>query len=101
MLHSDVREGIASGYLSIYPIKHIGEAYKIVTGHELGITDVYDKGFTKGSDLEKIKAKLDTLLAEEPAKVKPHAVEPRKHLKTQRSASPAKTTKRRKTKKKK
>ncbi len=62
MLHQEVRERVASGFLSIFPVSHIWEAFELLTGLPLGIRVVGDrKTFTKGSALDVIDQKLAKL----------------------------------------
>jgi lon-related putative ATP-dependent protease len=62
MLHRDAREAVRNGYLEIYPVSHIWEAFALMTNHELGIRDYYDEKFIAGSALEKIRLRIDHLL---------------------------------------
>jgi lon-related putative ATP-dependent protease len=61
MLHRDAREAVRSGYLEIYPVAHIHEAFELLTGKSLGIRDFYDETFMLGSALDMIRQKLDYL----------------------------------------
>lgn len=65
MLHSKVREAVKTGYLNIYPVRFLWEAFELVTGVPLGIKDIHAKNFTPGSALAMIKAKLDHIHEEE------------------------------------
>lgn len=65
MLHKDLREDVKSGYLNIYPVKYIWQAFELISGIPLGIKDVNSKKFQKGSALDIIKQKLDKLYEEE------------------------------------
>ncbi len=59
MLHQEVRDSMKSGYLEIYPIRHVWEAFHIATGVEFGAHDAHSESFTPGSALDRIQKKLD------------------------------------------
>ncbi len=61
MLNQETREAIKEGLLQVFPIKHISEAFELATGVPLGIKDVFDEDFSKGSALETISKILDDL----------------------------------------
>ena len=65
MLHRDVVAAVRSGFLRIFPINYLWEAFELTTGVQLGIKDIQAKTFTKGSAMEMIKTKLDELYHEE------------------------------------
>ncbi len=58
MLHRDVRDAVKSGILTIYPVRHVWEAFHLMTDHELGIREFHDETFIKGSVLELIDQRL-------------------------------------------
>lgn len=62
MLHEEVRESVKSGYLKIYAIRNVAEAFEIVTGVPLGVVDVHkDREFKPGSAMHKVRHRLDVL----------------------------------------
>ncbi|SMF14384.1 Lon protease family protein [Pseudobacteriovorax antillogorgiicola] len=60
MLHKEAREGIKTGKLKVYPIKHVSEAFELATGVSLGTEEIpfYLDVFPKGSALANIQNKL-------------------------------------------
>jgi predicted ATP-dependent protease len=58
MLHSSVQEAVKNGYVSIYPVSYVWEAFELMTGVEFGVTDYFQKSFTKGSALDVVHRKL-------------------------------------------
>ncbi len=58
MLSKEVKDAIASGELSIYAIKHVREAFELVTSHSFGIDKITDRSFASGSALDIIHKKL-------------------------------------------
>ena len=85
MLHRDVRAAIDGGAFKIYPIRRINDAFKLVTGVELGFSSVLDKTFPEGSALALIQQKLTKLHKhhEEEQKPKKLAALPPKALKAE------------------
>ncbi|MGE0173635.1 MAG: Lon protease family protein [Oligoflexales bacterium] len=66
MLHRIVRDAVKSGYLKIYPVKHISEAFEIMTDVSLGLVDIHSKaGFPEGSALDLIEKKLEKMYQEQ------------------------------------
>jgi predicted ATP-dependent protease len=65
MLHDDVRKAVANKQLNIYPISHISEAFELATGVPLGMTEIHQEEFAKGSALAIIREKLDRIHAEQ------------------------------------
>lgn len=61
MLHKELREAIDSGYLRIYPIRNIAEAFELATGTRLGIANVHEAKVDKGSAMHIIATKLERL----------------------------------------
>src|SRR5690606_17764668 len=61
MLHKELREAIHSGYLRIYPICNIAEAFELATGTRLGLDNVHDAKIEKGSAMHIIATKLERL----------------------------------------
>ncbi len=61
MLHQEVRDAIASGYLEIYPIRHVWEAFHLATGVAFGAQDAHSSTFTPGSALDQIEKKLERI----------------------------------------
>ena len=73
MLHKDVREAVGKGWLRIWPVTHIREAFQLMTGIPLGLDDVHsDAPFTSGSALDIINQKLERLEVEEDSSVESH-----------------------------
>jgi hypothetical protein len=68
MLHKFVRDEIDKGNLKIYPVTYVWEAFELITGVELGIKNIHDESFAKGSALDIIKQKLDKLHSDEDKK---------------------------------
>jgi len=58
MLHRDVRNAVKDGILTIYPVRHVWEAFQFMTDHELGIREFHEENFIKGSVLEMIDQRL-------------------------------------------
>lgn len=61
MLNRDVRESIQNGFLKIFPVQHIWEAFELVTGVPLGIVQTpvsADEIYASGSALAKIEERL-------------------------------------------
>ena len=67
MLHKDVREAIAKGYLNIIPVKTIAEVFELATGVPLGIKSIYDRSFQPGSALDIIEKKVNEIELEKEA----------------------------------
>ena len=65
MLHNEARKSVQTGYLKVYPVKHVSEAFELATGVALGIVDVYDEHFAPDSALDRIAKKVEQLKAEE------------------------------------
>jgi predicted ATP-dependent protease len=66
MLNTVARDAIKKGYLDIYPVSHIWEAFELLTGIPLGLKNVESKqGFLKNSALALIAAKLDKIHQDE------------------------------------
>jgi lon-related putative ATP-dependent protease len=66
MLHTDARTAIRDGRLIVIPIKHISEAYELVTGDELGVKNVHvNKKFSHGSAMDRISKRLSRIHEEE------------------------------------
>ena len=66
MLHGMARHAVKSGQLAIYPVKHIFEAFEIMTGVPLGLKHVESfASFKEGTALFKIEEKLEEIYLEE------------------------------------
>lgn len=61
MLRKEAREAVESGALKIYPIRSINDAFELATGVPLGFTDINMLFFEKGTALETITKKLETI----------------------------------------
>ena len=59
MLHHELVSAVKKKDLCIYPIKTFAEAFKLVTGVELGVKTVHDKKIKKNSALQKIIDRFD------------------------------------------
>ncbi len=89
MLHREVREAMDSGFLKVYAIRHLWEAFELVTGVPLGIADFHDKDFAPGSALDIIKKKLSEM--HKKADTAPVTQHHEQHLLTPKSRRAAKT----------
>jgi lon-related putative ATP-dependent protease len=66
MLHRFVRDAVRAGHLEIYPVRHISEAFELMTGYTLGLADIHSKAaFPEGSALDIIEKKLERLYQEQ------------------------------------
>lgn len=65
MLNSETRKSVQEGFLKIYPVKHVAEAFELATGVALGAIDVYDETFVPDSALDQIAKKVENLKKEE------------------------------------
>jgi predicted ATP-dependent protease len=61
MLSFEAQSAIKSGFLKIFPVKHVREAFELATGHRFGIDLITDKKFVLGSALDIIHKKLQTV----------------------------------------
>ena len=64
MLQEEVRDAVKAKKLNIFPIRHISEAFEIVTGVPLGMTNILDDNFPEESAFGIIRKKLDKMHAE-------------------------------------
>lgn len=65
MLHDDVQQSVASGFLRIYPISTINEAFELVTGVPLGLVSMHStEPFAAGTALAMIHNRLKRLQKE-------------------------------------
>lgn len=81
MLHREVRESIERGYLSIYPVTHLWEAFELATGVPLGLRDFHTKTFAPNSALAIVQKRL--------AKI--HEQDQKQHRKEEHLAPPHRT----------
>lgn len=65
MLHNEAKKSVQDGFLKVFPVKHVAEAFELATGVPLGIIDVYDEHFLPDSALDRITKKVEHLKAEE------------------------------------
>ncbi len=65
MLQEEVRDAVKAKKLNIYPIRHISEAFEIVTGVPLGMKDILDTDFAEGSALAIVQEMLNQMHADD------------------------------------
>ena len=62
MLHSEVREAIKDGFLKVYAVEHVSQAFQLITGIEFGAKSLPLTGAAApGSALEMIQKRLDRI----------------------------------------
>ncbi len=64
MLHREVRDAIRDKYLTIYPVRHVWQAFELVTGMKLGAKSLPladDHKLVKGSAIAMISSRLEQL----------------------------------------
>lgn len=64
MLHAEVLEAMKTGFLQIYAVTYVWDAWELLTGVPLGISNINDKKFLPGSALEFIEEKIKKIEAE-------------------------------------
>ena len=89
MLHAEVQSAIKSGYVSIYPVKHVWQAFELMTDVTFGITDYFQEGFTTNSALDIVCKKLADLDEEEEDETSEEETpkKPKKKAKTKKRAT--------------
>lgn len=63
-VHREVRGAIRAGWFKIIPMRHVNEAFEILSGLPLGIVEAKDESFTPGSCLDLIAKRLERIRRE-------------------------------------
>jgi predicted ATP-dependent protease len=95
MLHKELREAIDDGYLEIYPIKNIAEAFELATGRRLGVKNIHENKIEPDSALGEIAAKLERLHDEKDSDHENSDHASSEHQKNRKAASSRMKSKRR------
>jgi lon-related putative ATP-dependent protease len=72
MLQKETRTAVSKGTLEIFPVKYFWQVFELATGHTLGVKQLTDKQFAKGSALAIIQQKMQKIHEDEQPKDAPH-----------------------------
>ncbi len=64
MLHAEVLDAMRAGFLQIYAVTYVWEAWELLTGVSMGISSINDNHFSPGSAFELIEKKIKRIEAE-------------------------------------